>query len=311
MYNPSKPYKHKLLTQIKSTWDTPYVKVRSGVYPIITKKFSGLEVVHTDGIGTKGVYHWRKRTFKNAVIDALAMNLNDLALVGARPYAITDHLTIPGSSDTPVLVIMKELVSLCRKYDIAIVGGETSHHDTVDSLDISISMSGVIEKERKNRFKTGDILIGLKSNGLHSNGFTRVRKIFTRDEWRADFVRPTAIYLNTVLPLLKKYEIHGMMHITGGAFTKLKDILHGADAVIAQPKALFPQSIFAELYARGVSDKDMYTTFNCGIGFVLAVSLKDAMKVAHTAQGAIIGKVVRGSGRVRITSAFSGKELLL
>src|SRR3989344_8357563 len=87
-YEPSKPYKQAILDLIRTTWETPYVSVRPGTHPIIQKKFSSPEVDHTDGIGTKGVYHWRAGTFHNAVIDSLAMNLNDLAVMRAVPYKI-------------------------------------------------------------------------------------------------------------------------------------------------------------------------------------------------------------------------------
>lgn len=91
MYNPTKPYKHKIIELIQSTWRTPHVTVSKGLYPVISKKHKTREVEHTDGIGTKGIYHWKKRTFKHAVLDALAMNLNDLAMVGAVPITLQKH----------------------------------------------------------------------------------------------------------------------------------------------------------------------------------------------------------------------------
>jgi hypothetical protein len=81
MYNPTKPYKYKILSLIESTWSSPYVKVKKGLYPVFERKILVPEVQHTDGIGTKGFYHWRKKNFRSAVLDALAMNLNDLAMV--------------------------------------------------------------------------------------------------------------------------------------------------------------------------------------------------------------------------------------
>ncbi|HEY4523233.1 MAG TPA: AIR synthase-related protein [Candidatus Paceibacterota bacterium] len=312
MYDPAKPYKHELLRLIESTWQTPYVNVKNGVYPVIRKKFAGLEIQHADGIGTKGVYHWHKRTFKNAVIDAFAMNANDLAMAGAIPYALTDHIVVPDMGHVSVLAIVRALAVLCKGHKIALVGGETSHQDTLDGLDIGITMSGFIAKPRTNHFRVGDVLVGLKSTGLHSNGFSRVRQMFGEGEWRADFVRPTEIYLRTVLALLAKYEIHGMMHITGGAFTKLHDLLDKADAVIAAPRSLAPQPIFHELHTRGVSDREMYTTFNCGVGFMLSVSPRDAARIVAAIPAAVvIGRVEKGSGKVRITSAFTGKTLVL
>ena len=95
------------------------------------------------------------------------------------------------------------------------------------------------------------------------------------------------------------------MHITGGAFTKLKDLLDKTDAIISKPPK--PQPIFKEIYAKGMSDQRMYKTFNCGIGFVAAVSPKDATTTLEITTGKIIGQVAKGTGKVKITSAFSNR----
>lgn len=312
MYNPTKPYKHRILKLIESTWQTPYVKVERGLYPIIRKKFSFPEIQHTDGIGTKGVYHWRQRTFKNSVIDALAMNLNDLAMVGAVPYALQDHIVVPDDGEESVLEIIRALAAECKKRRIAIVGGETSHHNNADGIDISITISGFIKKVRKNKARPGDILIGLRSNGLHANGFTKVRNVFGQRAWRDDFTAPTAIYLDEVLEIFAHHTVNGAMHITGGAFTKLKDILDGALAIISQPKMLAPQKIFYELYKKGISSRSMYSTFNCGVGFVLSVPAGEVKNIIPKLKNAaVIGAVRKGNGNVKINSLFDGKWLKL
>lgn len=307
MYNPTKPYKHKILSLIESTWSSPYVKVKKGLYPIFERKILFPEVQHTDGIGTKGFYHWRKKTFRNAVLDALAMNLNDLTMVGAMPYALQNHIVLPKDDHKAILTIVRELAKECRKRKIVMTGGETSIHSDMPGMDISITVSGFVKNFPKNQCRVGDVLVGIKSNGLHSNGITKVREIFGQQN-RKEFTAPTRIYLDEVLSVLGKCKINGMMHITGGAFTKLKDILNKADAVINQLKKLEPQSIFQELYGRGVSDKKMYSTFNCGIGFILSVPKSEADKIiSKIPNSAILGEVVRGVGKVKIRSAFSGK----
>lgn len=305
MYNSTKPYTKQIISLIQQTWATPYVEIRDNTYVVISKKFSCFEVDHTDGIGTKGVYHWQKRSFKNAVLDALAMNLNDLALVRAVPYKLQNHILIPKDDHRAILAIVKALSQECTKRQVAITGGETSVHDNMNGLDISLSVSGLIKNLKPNKFQVGDALIGLKSDGLHSNGFTKVREIFGK-EYRSDFIRPTAIYLDTILALDKKFDIHGMMHITGGAFTKLKGLLDGTDARINRNYQLEPQPIFKELYQHGVSDMEMYRTFNCGIGFVLSVMPQAANAIiSQSSSAAIIGEVVGGHGRVVIESMFS------
>ena len=307
MYEPIKPYKKKILELIRQTWETPHVSIKEGVYPIIEKKFSYPEVDHTDGIGTKGVYHWQQGTFRNAVLDALAMNLNDLAIARAVPYKLQNHIIVP-KEDERILEIVKTLSEECRKRKIAITGGENSFHNNVDGLDISITISGFIKDSKPNKFEPGDVLVGIKSNGLHSNGFTKVREVFNQ-EYRPEFVDPTEIYLDTVLVLNEQFDIHGMMHITGGAYTKLKDLSLNIDFKLNKNHKLKPQQIFKDLYERGVSDEEMYKTFNCGIGFILSVSSGDADKIIHKCEleADIIGEVVTGNGRIKIESMFSDK----
>lgn len=310
MYNPTKPYKREILKLIESTWNTPYVRVERGVYPLIERKFSYPEVDHTDGIGTKGFYHWKAGTLGSAVIDALAMNLNDLALVRAIPFKLSNHITVP-VEDKRVFKIIQAMVIECRKRNIAMVGGENSFHNNIEGLDISMTVSGFVKNPQPNMCHVGDVIIGLKSSGIHSNGFTKVRSVFG-NEMRKEFTIPTAIYLDQILKITEMYTVHGMMHITGGAFTKLKDILGKADAVISCPKKLKPQEIFQIMYMKGLSNKTMYSTFNCGIGFVLSAPREEVKKIlSHLKNAEIIGEVTRGNGQVLITSAFNGKTVKL
>ena len=309
MYEPIKPYKKKILESVGKTWETPYVSIRDDIYPIIEKKFSYPEIDHTDGIGTKGIYHWQQGTFRNAVLDALAMNLNDLAMARAVPYKLQNHIIIP-EEDERILKIIEALSEECKRRKIAITGGETSIHNNINGLDISITISGFIKNPKPNKFEVGDILIGIKSNGLHSNGFTKVREVFGQ-EYRSEFVEPTKIYLDEVLDLNSKFDIHGMMHITGGAYSKLKDLLENTDVEINRARKLKPQNIFKELYKRGVSDEEMYKTFNCGIGFILSVSSEDADNVITELDTDIIGRVVPGTGKIKIESMFSNKVIEL
>lgn len=305
-YNPEKPYKNKVLNLIKETWDTPCLLLKEGTYAFFKKNFDYFEVDHTDGIGTKGIYHWEARSFKNAVVDALAMNLNDLAIVRVTPYKLQCHLILPKDDKEAILETMQHLVRECKKYDIAITGGETSIQNNMQGMDISLTVSGFIKKLKKNQFVKGDLLIGLKSNGLHSNGFTLARKILG-EKFLSEFIKPTKIYLDIILNLNEKYDIHGLMHITGGAYTKLKSLLQRTNAIIDYNNVM-PQPIFQELYKRGVNDKDMYKTFNCGIGFILSVSQEDSLKITSKIKDAfIIGEIVSGNGTVKINSIFSKK----
>lgn len=309
MYNPTKPYKRDILELIKQTWETPYVSVKDGVYPIIEKKFQYPEVDHTDGIGTKGIYHWQQGTFKNAVLDALAMNLNDLALARAVPYKLQDHISVP-EEDERIIEIIKALSEECIKRNIAITGGENSFHDNMDGLDISLTVSGFIRNYKPNKFQVGDALIGIRSNGLHSNGFTKMREVFG-EKYKPEFINPTVIYSDKIFTLNEQFNIHGMMHITGGAYTKLKDLLYGADVKLNRSHRLRPQQIFKDLYEKGISDEEMYKTFNCGIGFILSVSPKGADRITPELDADVIGEITSGTGRVIIESMFSDAVIKL
>lgn len=310
MYDPTKPSTDSVLKLIQTTWNTPYIKVIPSTYALFERKFSYPEVDHTDGVGTKGIYHWRKKTFKNAVLDSLAMNLNDLLLVRAKAYKLQNHLVLPKDDSKVILQIMQTLVRECKKRNIAITGGETSIHNIPDSFDIGITMSGFVKNKKENKVKTGDVVVALKSNGLHSNGFTLIRKLF-KNEFKNEFIRPTKIYYDDLIPLLDKVAIHGMMHITGGAFSKLKGIIDSEQDIIIS-NSIKPQKIFFDIYGKGISNKKMYTTFNCGVGFIIALPKKEADKlVADIPHSEIIGEVTNGSGKIVIQSPFDHKTLKL
>lgn len=304
MYDPLKPYKHQILKLIQSTWRTPYIFVKPGLYPTFTTTISLPQVDHTDGLGSKGYFHWKKRTFKEAVLDGLAMNLNDLALVGARAYKLQNHIVLPIDDHEAILEIVKVLTSECKKRQIAMTGGETSIHEGSDNMDLSITVSGFIERPIKNKLKVGDVLVGFQSNGLHSNGFTKIRNVLG-DKIRKEFTEPTAIYADEILDLSKKVDIHGMMHITGGSYTKLKDLLKSEDIHIHRNHTLKPQPIFYSLYKEDISDEEMYKTVNCGIGFIIAISPTDVKKIKTRFKTDIVGEVRKGTGKVCVESMFS------
>lgn len=286
MYDSTKPYTKKILDLINNDEKVP---------------------ASTDGIGTKGIYHWKQRTFGNAVLDALAMNLNDMCIMRAKAIGLHNHIIIPEDNEKAIIEIIENLVDECKKRNISIYSGETAIHDDINGLEISISIIGEYVQKKKNSFEEGDVLIGIKSSGLHSNGFTKVREIF-KDEYKSEFVEPTVIYYDKILELIKRFDIHGMAHITGGAYTKLKKFLDGVDIRIEKHN-LKPHDIFYELYNRGISDEEMYKTFNCGVGFILSVRGDDSNKIIEYLksdfEADIIGKIVSGNGEVKINSMFS------
>ncbi len=311
MYNPTKPYKNEIIKLTKQTRETPYLSVEDG---IVRKKFDFPEYHHIDGIGTKGVYHWEERTFKNAVVDAIAMNLNDLLMVGAKPYGIIDHLFVPEDDEKAILELVGNLSEECRKRDIAITGGETAIHDNMEGLELSVTMLGLVENPKPNKFKEGDILVGVGSNGLHSNGFTKIKEIIGDDykKYINDLTRPTLIYSDFLLDLVGNFDIRGMQHITGGAYTKFKDLIDDEDILITGNHNLEPQKIFEDLYNRGIPDKEMYKTFNCGVGFAVGIPEYEAdefISKIRPLKAGVIGEIVKGSGKVILESKFTDKKI--
>ena len=324
MYDPAKPYKKEIIELIKKTWGekipkskvwkSPYFFVYEGLYPVLQRRFFGEEIDHVDGIGTKGFYHWQKKTLKNAVLDALRMNWNDIAMLFGTPLKIQNHITLPKEDKSFLFEILEYMVEDCNKYGVVISGGETSIHDNNQSLDISVSVNAFRNYHlRPNSCKVGDYIVGFQSNSLHSNGFTKIRELFG-NEGRPEFTEPTADYLQHVKKIMNNYERYlpnGLMHITGGAFTKIKDILKKEDVLISKEHNLGPQPIYHEIYGKGVSDEEMYKTFNCGIGFVMSAKPDNAKALAEIfGDAAIIGEVVKGNGKVRIESMFSDKEIV-
>jgi len=308
---------------VKKTWNTPFVSVKNSC---ITKHFiSHSEYHHTDGIGTKGIYHFQKRSFKYAVIDALAMNLNDMALQRAIPYALTNHLFLPEDDQKAIIEIINHLSKECKNKNIAITGGETAIHNNIEGLELSITMLGFLNKPPKiNKFRIGDALIGIKSNGLHSNGFTKIRELYGND-LKPEFIAPTYIYSNLILDICSKFNIYGMTHITGGGFTKIKNFLRkNADAAILNNHKLNSHHIFYEIHRKMFikknaieTDKEMYKTFNCGIGFIFGIKKEDVIKCLNFIkeksdfEADIIGKIIPGVGNVIIYSQFSNLTMVL
>jgi len=239
------------------------------------------------------------------------MILNDLAIVRARPYKLQNHIALPKEDKRPIFEIITTLVKECKKRKIAITGEETSVQNNINGIDISLTVSGFIKKRKPNLAKIGDKIIGIQSNGLHSNGFTKIREIFN-GKFKSDFILPTNIYWDIIYKLNQRFDIHGMMHITGGAFTKLKDFLKGASAIIRKNHQLYPQEIFKEIYKKGVPDKEMYKTFNCSIGFVVTVTPRDTAKILLALKdfkADIIGEIIPGKGMIEIESMF-GKKII-
>ena len=315
MYDTTKPYNAEIKRLIQTTWNTKYVRVDKHGTRKKPHAPKGPAWRHVDGIGTKGEDHWRQRTFGAAVQDVLAMNLNDFARDRCIPFEVCDHIFLPTDDHGAMVEIVSELADQCVVHGLAITGGEPAIHEGSGGLEISMTMLGVRRSFEPNLFYDGDVLIGIGSSGAHSNGFTKIHHVF--GAWESlpeDITTPTFIYYHVIDKIDRMYGINGMVHITGGAFTKIKEYLGGHDAYIHRLHTLVPHNIFRELYVKAISDKEMYKTFNCGIGFVIAVDPSVASQCLRVIRNCfpadVIGRVVRGSGRVYVQSMFSDEIVI-
>lgn len=240
----------------------------------------------TDGVGTKLEIAFKTGKYDTVGIDCVAMCVNDILCHGAKPLFFLDYIAC-GKLDAMICAdIVKGISDGCMQSGCSLVGGETAEMPGFYSdgeYDVAGFAVGVVEKEQiidGSKIKEGDILIGLSSSGIHSNGFSLVRKIFPdvfcdingQEAWKT-LIEPTKIYVKPVLRLLESVDIHGIAHITGGGFIENIPRMFkekNMTAVINKNSYELPV-IFKEINKRGVELEHMYNTFNMGIGMVLCV----------------------------------------
>lgn len=245
----------------------------------------------TDGVGTKLDIACKKKKYDTVGIDCVAMCVNDILCHGAKPLFFLDYIAC-GKLDANVSSdLVKGVTDGCLQSDCALVGGETAEMPGFykeGDYDIAGFAVGIVDKDKiidGSKIKEGDKLIGIASSGVHSNGFSLVRKLFTdldmefngEEVWKT-LITPTKIYVKPVLKLMEQFEIKGMSHITGGGFIEnVPRMFNGRDLTAVINKDSYPMlPIFDKIVEMGVDKDHMYNTFNMGIGFVLAVDSKDA-----------------------------------
>ena len=306
---------------IKTPFNNLY-PVGRGIYQVKT----------ADGVGTKILLAELANSHKTIGIDAVAMVVNDCIRCGAAPLALTN--IIDAKKTTPELLreIKKGLMRGAKEAGCPIVGGETA--DVPELLNCAYQLNcdcvGEVKKEdiiSGEKIKTGDIVLGFKSAGVHSNGFTLLRKVLFK-RWSGKYnafdrpggiknplvlecLKPTRIYVKPFLKLREKFEILGAVHITGDAYLKFKKL---------NPKVGFeffnfrPQLIFELIQeAGGVSDREMFKTFNMGWGFAVVVRKEEADRVLSFAKDfkiglEIIGQVVKER---KIIIRYQNKRIIL
>src|SRR5215213_2787558 len=267
-------------------------KVLSGFghYAGLIELDSNILALHSDGVGTKVIIAQLMDSFDTVGIDCVAMNVNDIICVGARPLAFIDYIAVKSSNENLIDEIVKGLVEGAKQSEIAIVGGETAILPDLisgpgkNAFDLAGMVLGITSKSHLvlgDKIKVGDVILGIESSGLHSNGYSLARKIllskysindqpfFLRRALGEEMLIPTRIYVKPVLEILQKaasIPVHGLAHITGGSFTKLLRLNNKMKYNLMNLPS--PSGIFKQIAFDGpVSLKEMYRTFNMGIGF--------------------------------------------
>lgn len=277
----------------------------------------------TDGVGTKLKIAFELDKHDTIGIDAVAMCVNDVLAQGAEPLIFLDYVAVGHNRPEVVEAIVSGVAEGCRQAGCALVGGETAEMPGMyapEDYDIAGFTVGAVEKDKLidgSKVKAGDVLIGLPSTGVHSNGFSLVRKIVNdadlnlkkKYEETGDLtlgevlLTPTAIYVKPVLALMKDVDVHGVAHITGGGFDEnIPRILgEGLGAEIEEGSwEILPVFRLLEKYGK-VPHREMFNIFNMGIGMVIAVSPEEASKAIATLKkegidASAIGHVSAGTG---------------
>ncbi len=280
----------------------------------------------TDGVGTKQRIAQLLNKHDTVGIDCVAMCVNDIICCGAKPIFFLDYIAIGKNEPEKVAMLVSGVAEGCVQSGCALIGGETAEHPGTmapDDYDLAGFAVGIVDKKKMidhSRMSEGDIVLGLASSGIHSNGYSLVRKVF--DVERADLTQyydelgmtlgealltPTKLYVKPVLAVMESSDIRGVSHITGGGFYENipRAIPDGLCAKI-EKSAVPTQPIFRLLQEKGnIPEHDMFNTYNMGIGMTLVVSKETANAAIAALQAsgesvAVLGEIVR-SGEEKVT----------
>lgn len=288
-----------LVSEIKKTLSFRDVITESGHFAALVKLGNKAIAMSTDGVGSKILVAKMMNKYDTVGIDCIAMVVNDILCVGAEPIAMVDYLAVEKADPEIASQIGKGLAKGAEMAKIAMIGGETaSLPEIINDFDLAGTGIGIVDADKiitGENIADGDILIGIESNGIHSNGLSLARKVFfdkaglnvdsplPEDPHKTvgeELLKPTAIYVKPIVDLLNAdIDIHGLAHITGGGFLNLKRLKKGIGFTIDNLPG--PHSIFKSIYSLDVPLEEMYRVFNMNIGFVAIVSGKDADKTIN------------------------------
>jgi len=304
----------------------------SGLFPLDVKEYKEpCLVASTDGVGTKLLVALQAGRLDTIGIDLVAMVVNDLVCCGARPLFLLDYYATGKLNPDQWQPVLDGILEGCRQADCRLLGGETAEMSgmyAVGHFDLAGFGVGIVERSKAidgSRIAPGDVVIGLASSGLHSNGYSLVRRVlFDRQKMSLDarlegesddlatvLLRPTRIYVRTALALCREIEVHAFAHITGGGLPdNLRRLLPEGTAVHIEAQRWPIPNVFAQLARLGPVDRDeMFHTFNMGIGFIVIVPPREvdpalALCREQGETACVIGSVNAGEREVLISGAW-------
>jgi phosphoribosylformylglycinamidine cyclo-ligase len=308
------------IKQIAATTTSPNVLSGVGLFAAAIRVPKGLRdpvlLTATDGVGTKLALARVLGRHDTIGIDLVAMNVNDLLTAGARPLCFLDYLAVGRLSTVPAAEIITGIATGCRQAGASLVGGETAEMPGFyrdGEYDLAGFAAGIAERRKLidgRRIRPGNVVIGLESSGLHSNGYSLARRALRADSASklrrrsADLgetlgealLRPTSIYVGPVLAALGRFRVHGMAHITGGGLPgNLVRVLPKGCAAEIVRDALPRLPLFDQIMREGnIERAEMDRTFNCGIGYTLVVRESDSDAVVRHFRRRKIGAVAIG-----------------
>ena len=279
----------------------------------------------TDGVGTKLKIAFLMDKHDTVGIDCVAMCVNDVACSGAKPLFFLDYVAVGKNIPEKVEQIVKGVAEGCVQAGCALVGGETAEMPgfyPVDEYDLAGFCVGMGDRDKlvdgKN-LRAGDALIGVESSGLHSNGFSLVRKVFRISEERLnlhmndlgktlgeELLTPTKIYVKPLLGLMSKVDVHAISHITGGGFYEnIPRMIEGDLTAVIEKSKVPVKPIFKIIQNEGIPERDMFNTFNMGIGLCIAVApdkADEAVRILESCgeKAHIIGEMKQGKKGIEI-----------
>jgi len=276
-------------------------------------------VACTDGVGTKVEIANTLNKFDTIGIDLVAMSVNDLIVQGAKPLLFLDYISINKIDLKKLKSILKGIVKGCKISNCELVGGETAEMPGTyakGKFDIAGFAVGIVDGNKildKKNIKKNDLILAVPSNGIHSNGYSLVRYVLKKNNinfknnkfLKKELIKPTKIYVNEILNLIKSKLLNSCANITGGGLEdNIKRVIpNGLSADIDLDKVK-TKKIFKWLKQNNINDKEMLKTFNCGVGFCLIIKPQNLKKInkffSKEFKPYIIGKIISGKNKVKL-----------